>query len=126
MYRPSGNFNVPLVILRPETKYVSGVSKKVFPTIEQALAELDENGQPKNLFFGSFKTYGGTEKVVNGLYSIENTAVVEGWYRPDLKADCRVGLVDKGKIYEVYADIEDIEERHQFMKFKLKYLSGGV
>lgn len=119
-YRPSGAFTTPLVMLIPETKYVSGVAKKVFPTIEEACE--NEN----NIFYGSFKTYGGTEKIINGLYSIENTAVIESWYRPDLKASYRVGLIDKGKIYEIYADIEDIEERHQFMKFKVKYVGGGA
>ena len=120
-YRPTGAFTTPLVILKPESKYVSGVLKKTFPTIEEAL-----NKDANNLFFGSFKTYGGTEKVVNGVYSIENTAIIETWYRPDIKADCRIGLAQKGKIYEVYADIEDIEERHQFARFKVKYISGGA
>lgn len=119
-YRPSGAFTTPLVLLTPTKKTVSGVTSKIYPTIEEAIED------PNNIFYGTFKTYGGTEKVINGIYSIEKTAVIESWYRPDIKADCRIGLIDKGKIYDIYADIEDIEERHQFMKFKVKYYGGGA
>lgn len=48
-YRPTGAFTTPLVILKPESKYVSGVLKKTFPTIEEAL-----NKDANNLFFWQF------------------------------------------------------------------------
>ena len=41
---------------------------------------------------GSFRTFGGTEKVVNGVLTLENTAVVETFFDPTIKADCRIKL----------------------------------
>ena len=71
---------IPLILLIPtSTEKVKGVNQKKYPTIEDALKILDKNKKPTNLFFGSFKTYGGTEQNVNGIYSIQDTANVETW-----------------------------------------------
>lgn len=115
MYRPKDNFNVPMKLLVPVTANVSGVVKKTFP----------EDGA---LFFGSFKSYGGTmvmEKTVNGLFSIEDTATIETWYRPDIKSDCRIKL-ETGAVYDIINEPENIEMRNQFMKFKVKRVKGGA
>lgn len=119
-YKPDLPFNVPFVLLVPTTTTSSGVKKKTFPTIEAAVE--NEN----NIFYGNFKTYGGTERDVNGVYSIEDTANVETWYRPDIKSDCRVARAIDGAIFEIMNEPEDIGLRHQFMKFKLRRIKGGV
>lgn len=77
-------------------------------------------------FFGSFKTFGGTERDVNGLYSIEDTAQIECWFDPAITADCRVCVCDTGAIYEIMNEPEDINLRHQFMKFKVRRVRGGA
>ena len=110
---------IPLILLTPTTKTISGVTKKEYPTIEEALE--DKN----NLFFGSFKSFGGTEIESNGVYTIENTANVETWYRPDIKANCRIAL-ETGEIYDILGDPEDINKRHQFLKFKVRRIKGGA
>lgn len=119
-YRPQLDNTIPLILLKPTYTTVSGVDKKTFPTIEEALVDED------NTFFGSFKTYGGTEKNVNGVYSIEDTATIETWYRPDIKSDCRVASPYSGAIYDVINEPEDINMRHQFLKFKVKRVKGGA
>lgn len=111
-YRPNTPFNVPLQLLVPTKTYVKGVLKKQYP----------ETG---DRIYCSFRTFGGTEHESNSVYSIENTAVIETWYRPDIKADCAVKTED-GTIYEILGTPEDIEQRHQFLKFKIRAMKGGA
>ena len=118
-YVPDLSNSIPLILLTPTYKSVSGVTKKTFPTIEEALKN------ETNLFFGTFKTYGGTERDVNGVYSIEDTANVETWYRPDIKSDCRIAL-ETGEVYDIIGEPENVNRRNQFLKFKVKRVKGGA
>lgn len=118
---------IPLILLIPtKIEKIKGVTKKIYPTIEKALSEKDENNNPINIFFGSFKTYGGTEKTVNGVYSIEDTANIETWYRPDITSNCRIARANDGAIFDIINEPEDINQRHQFLKFKIKRVKGGA
>lgn len=113
-YRPQLDNTIPLKLLKPTYNKVSGVEKKTFPSVADG-----------ELFFGNFKTYGGTERDVNGVYSIEDTANIETWYRPDIKSDCRIAL-ETGEIYDILGEPEDVNKRHQFLKFKVKRIKGGA
>ena len=121
---------IPLILLIPKSiKKISGVNKREYPTIEEALSVKDKNNNSINIFFGSFKTYGGTEnkeKTINGLYAIEDTANIETWYRPDITSNCRIARESDNAIYEVMNEPEDINQRHQFLKFKIKRVKGGA
>ena len=118
---------IPLILLTPiSIKKINGVNKKEYPLIEDALKQKDENNKPINLFFGSFKTYGGTEKNINGIYSIEDTANIETWYRPDITSDCRIARASDNAIFDIINEPEDINQRHQFLKFKIRRIKGGA
>lgn len=117
-YRPALDNTIPLLLLAPTYTTVSGVPTKTFPAISQ----LSEDA----IFYGNFKTYGGTERDINGLYSIEDTAVIETWYRPDIKSDCRICVPATGAIYEVWHEPENINMRNQFLRFKVKRVKGGA
>lgn len=119
-YRPDLSNPIPLLLLIPNDQTIKGVSTKTYPTIEQAL--LDNN----NIFYGSFKTYGGTEKFVNGVYSIEDTATIDTWFRPDIKSDCRIVRLNDNAIFNILNEPEDIDQRHQFLKFKVKRIKGNA
>jgi hypothetical protein len=108
-------YNVPMYVLTPTTTTVKGVAVKTYP-------------QPTedDLIFGSFKTYGGTESESNGVITVLDTANVETWFRPDIKAKCRIMLAESKKVYEVIGEPEDIELRHQFLKFKVQAVRGGA
>lgn len=126
-YRPEIKNPIPLILLIPKsTSKTSGVSKKEYPTIEEALKDKDEKGNSINVFFGSFKTYGGTEKTINGIYAIEDTANVETWYRPDIVSNCRIARASDNAIFDIINEPEDINQRHQFLKFKVKRIKGGA
>lgn len=111
-YRPSGPFNVPLFIFVPKTKTVKGSPKKIYP---------DEG----ELIYCSFKTFGGTESTENGVLTVEDTAVIETWYRPDIKSDCAVEDVNGNK-YEILGTPENINQRNQILKFKIRSVRGGA
>lgn len=113
-FKPS-TFTSTLVLLVPTYSASMGVPTKAFPS--------PENGFK---FYGSFKTYGGTERDINGLYTIEDTAQVECWYNPQITSECRVYLPETQATYEIINEPEDIDLRHQFMKFKVRRLKGGA
>ena len=114
-YRPSGPFNVPMMLLTPEYTESYGVPKKSFPNIADGI-----------LIYGSFKSYGGTERDVNGIYSIEDTANVETWYRPDITSDCRIVVLQNCAVYEIWSEPENINMMNQYLKFKVKRYMGGA
>lgn len=113
MYNPS-LFSTPLLLLKPVVTKAYGVNKKSYSL---------EAGEPIN---GSFKSYGGTDRDVNGVYSIEDTATVETWYRPDITSDCAVCVRATGAIYEIIGEPENIEMRNQYLVFKVRRYKGGA
>ena len=115
MYRPSLPFSTPLILLTPTYTTVQGVRKKTFTPIADSV-----------LFYGTFKTYGGTERDVNGVYSIEDTANIETWYTPLITSGCRVVVANTNAEYEIIGEPENIDMRNQFMKFKVQRVKGGA
>lgn len=113
-FRP-GAFTAPLVLLIPTYSVVSGVQVKTFPSAD--------NGVRMN---GSFKTYGGTDRDVNGVYSVEDTAVIETWYDPRVRSECRIYVPGTGGTYEILGEPENIGLRNQFIRMKVRRLKGGA
>lgn len=111
-YKPPTPFNVPATLQIPTIKKSKGVKMKVY-----------EKEKEQQIFI-SCRTFGGTEKVVNDAIVVENTAVVETWYRPDIKSDCR--LVIDGLPYEIMGTPENINMRNQYLKFKVRAVKGGA
>lgn len=108
-FKPNTPYNVQAKLQVPVCKTVKGVKSKQYETEED--------------IFISFRTFGGTETVSNGMAAVENTAVVETWYRPDIKADCR--LMIGGTLYEIMGTPENINMRNQFLKFKVRAVKGS-
>lgn len=109
-YRPSEPYCTPVELLNPTYETVKGVTKKVYALVDTINC--------------SFKTYGGTEGVVNDQLTVVDTANVETWYRPDITSASQIRL--GAKVYEVMGEPEDIEQRHQFLKFKVRGVKGGT
>lgn len=113
VYKPSAPFAVPLIVYKPTYTKSGGVRAKVYP----------ETGFQ---IFGTFRTFGGTELKVDGIYSIVDTAEIETWYRPDITSDCIIALAATGAKYEVFGEPENIGQRNQYMKFKVQRVKGGA
>lgn len=115
MFRPSeaGQMTTPLQLQQPVNAVSYGVNKKTYENV-------------KGVVMANFKTFGGTEKNDNGVISVEETAQVVCRYRPDIKSDTRVVLLQTGAVYEILGDPENIEMRNMFLKFKLRRVKGGA
>jgi hypothetical protein len=111
-YRPSEPFNVPMFVFIPVVVTAKGSSKKTYPI----------NGE---LIYCSFRTFGGTETTSNGVLTIEDTAVIETWFRPDIKSDCILEDAD-GIRYEILGTPENVNKRNQILKFKIRSIRGGA
>lgn len=112
MFRTNKTYTTPMMLFVPTYEKEKGVAIKKYP----------DRGQ---VVFCSFKTYGGTETTVNGVYSIEDTATIETWYRPDINSGCRLTSVG-GAIYEIINEPENVEMRNQTLIFKVRRVKGGA
>ena len=110
-FTPSYPYATPIELLIPTYSTQKGAQVKIFP----------QNGIQ---IFCSFKTYMGSESSVNGVYAVIDTAHVETWYRPDVKADCRIKLLQTGDVYEIVGKPENVEMRNQFLKFRVQAVEG--
>lgn len=113
MYKPSP-FIVAFEILNPtESKKVNGKLVHIYP----------ESG---HIIYGSFKSFGGTETIINDVLTLIDTANVETFYNPDITSLTRIKKLKDGKIYEILGTPENIEERNMYLKFKVKYIGSKV
>lgn len=112
-FKPSTPYTVRAELLQPTISTSHGVPVKTYPA----------SGTPFNC---AFRTFGGTENVENGVYSIIDTATVETWYDPNFKADCRIKVSSTESIYEIIGKPENINMRNQFMQFKVRAVEGGA
>lgn len=109
-FNPDLPFNVPFFLLTPTYETVKGVRSKVFEKSEKP-------------YFCSFRTFGGTEKNVNGVLVVEDTATIETWFTPEIKSDCNIEV--DGQQYEILGTPENINKRNQYLVFKVRAVKGG-
>lgn len=109
-YQPQVPFNVPAVHLKQTTEKINGVNQPTFTEGET--------------FYCSAKSYGGTEKTVNGVYVIEDTWTIDTWYNPAFKKGDRVRFLDDETEFEILASPENINRRGQYMRFKVSRIGG--
>lgn len=115
MYRPSeaAQMTTPLQLQRPVTTVSYGVNKKTFQPVD-------------GVIMANMKTFGGTEKIDNGIISVEDTAQIVCWYRPDITGGCRLVRLTDDASFEILGEPENIEIRNQFLKFKVRRIKGGA
>lgn len=116
MYRPveMAEMTTPMTIYVPTASNYNGVNYKTTYTAASGTV------------FCNFKTYGGTERTVNGILEIEDTAQIVTWFRPDIKSGCRIKRETDSAVFEIIGEPEDIEQRHQFLRFKVRRIKGGA
>ena len=109
-YQPITPFTTPGTYFIPTETMVKGVLKKTFDA--------------GHTFYCSFRTFGGTDRVVDGITTVEDTATIETWYDPSLTSKCKL-LID-GDYYEILGKPEDIGKRHKWYKMKIRAITGGA
>jgi len=107
-------FNTPLLLLKPTQTKSGGVRTNTYDI---------NTGE---VLFAAVRSFGGTERDVNGVYSVENTAVVDTWFNPDITAACRIAMPATGEQYEILGSPENIEMRNQYLRFKIRAVKGGA
>ena len=109
-YQPQAPFNVPAIHLVHKREKHNGMNTDTY----------SDGG----MFFCSAKSYGGTERMVNDVYVIEDTWIIDTWYNPAFKKGDRIRFLDDNKDYEIIASPENINRRGQYMRFKVVRYSG--
>lgn len=113
-YQPSGfratRFAVEL--LKPTAASYHGVSSPTYP-------------KTGDVIFVNWKSFGGTESVVDGVYSVIDTAYVTCRYRPDIKSDCRLKRPD-GAVYQISGEPENIDMTKRIIAFRVERVKGGA
>ena len=115
MYRPieAAQMTTATRLQTPTSDKTLGVSKKTYAEIA-------------GVVMVNWKSYGGTETTSNGVLSVEDTAQIVCWYRPDIRSNCRLVRLADGAVYEIIGEPENIEMRNQFLKFKVRRGKGGA
>ncbi len=100
--------------------------------LQQVASEKVERGRVQRTYADSFifpcnfATHGGTESVVDGLLVIDETATITSRYFPEIKANCRIKLLQSGAVYEIIAEPENVEMRNMWLIFKVRRIKGGA
>ena len=114
-YKPKAvnELRTPVQLLIPTgTTKINGVTRHTYPA-------------SGDVIFVNWKTYGGTEQTVNGLYAIADTAQITTRYRGDIAVNCRL-LREDGKVYEVITEPENCDLNNRYMEFKVDRVKGGL
>lgn len=110
-YEANLPFDIPALHLKRSLKKVNGVNQEKFTA-------------DKKPFYCSAKSYGGTEKVVNGVYVIEDTWVIDAYYNPSFSKGDKIRFLDDNSEFEILASPENINRRGQYMRFKVIAIGG--
>lgn len=105
-------FNVPFVLMKPTSKRIEGALMKDF--------------EISDVIYCSFKTFGGSERVINGVWSVEKTGTVDTWFNPHITADCRIRNAVTGAEYEIISEPENIDNHCQFLQFKVRKVTSNA
>lgn len=112
-YKPAAPFRTAMRLLNPSQTAVKGVNKQTYPAPSEGMQ-----------MFGTFRTFGGTETVINGVLTVTATGYIDTWYRSDLRSDSRIYIVQTGETYEVLGKPENINMQNQYMKVRVRQIGG--
>ena len=110
-YEANLPFDIPALHLKRTLTKINGVNQENFTEAEKP-------------FFCSAKSYGGTEKVVNGVVVIEDTWIVDAYYNPTFSKGDKIRFLDDNSEFEILASPENINRRGQYMRFKAVGIGG--
>ena len=107
-------------VYRTRVKLLKGIHDETDGIVTKSYEETEV------VFNCSAKSYNGTEKVVNDLVVIEDTCMIETYYRPDITTKDAIMFIEDGAIYEIISPPQDINHEHKILLFKVRRYFGGV
>lgn len=99
-------------LLIPTYSAYNGVRRAVYPATGDVI-------------MANWKSYGGKDAVVNGVYSVIDTAAVTTRYRPDIQSNCRF-LRPDGAVYEIKGEPENVDMANRWLICKVERVKGGT
>lgn len=112
-YKQQKNYRTPIKLLKGVYDDGNGIVTKTY----------EETDVIMNC---SAISYNGTEKLVNDLIVIEDTCMIETYYRPDITSKDAIKFLDDNSIYEIISPPQDINREHKILLFKVRRYTGGV
>ena len=100
-------------LLNPTPETIKGVNTQKYPEPSKGM-----------MMYGTFRTFGGTETMINNVLTVTATGYIDTWYRSDLKSDSRIYIVQTGETYEVLGKPENINMQNQFLKVRVRLIGG--
>lgn len=113
MYLQNSDYRIPVKLLKGHYENSRGINTKKYTETE-------------TVFNVSCKSYGGTEKTVNNVIVIEDTMIIETWYRKDVTSMDAIQFLDDDSIYEVINNPENINRANKVLVFKVRRYDGGI
>lgn len=110
VYQRLNHLNVKFELIKLTNQKVLGANQ----ISEEKIGEL----------FAYCPTFGGTEKVVNGVIVYEDTAQITTHFRPDIQSDCRLKRIDNNAMYEIITEPENYKMENIALVFKIRRLKG--
>ena len=110
-FTPDLPFRTPFKILKRSIKKVNGVNQEKFT-------------EQKETLYCTAKSYGGTEKIINDVYTIVDTLTFQTYYTPAISKGDKILLLDDNSEYEVLASPENINRANKWLVFKGERFSG--
>lgn len=105
-------FNVRYRLLKPVYERINGVMQ----------VSYDMDSEPEYIFC-SVRSYGGTERTINGEWSIRDTLTVQTYYRPDITAQSAI-MDESGAIWRMLNTPENVDMKNKFLQFKVERVKG--
>lgn len=100
-------------VLVPTYSTSKGVQVKTYTDPEKA-----------KKFWGTFRSFGGTDTTNNDLFTVLATGYIDTWYRSDIKSACRIYICRTGEIFDILGEPEDINMRHQYLRIRVQKIGG--
>lgn len=103
----------PARVLKCETVNKKGMVSKVYTP--------EDTGR-----FIAFSNFQGTEKIIDGVLVVENTAVICSPYIKGLQVSDRIRLEDSGSEWDIITPPENWNMQNLFLIFKVRRVESGA
>lgn len=113
-----GEYYVPSAVLNTPARIHVAVERRVNGVMSREYEPVD------HVTWVSAKSYGGKEKVVDGVYSVEDTMDFVAYFDPQLTSTARLELLGDGSMWEIVNTPENTDLRGSFVRFKGRRLHG--
>lgn len=111
MYKVQDRLTTPIALFKQEKISVNGRVESLYSKVSNEVV------------WCSWKSYGGTESVIDGLSVFKDTATIECRYNPSIcQNDIIENLITHNK-YKIITVPDDINQMHQFLRFKVERLA---